>query len=68
MYTSVWCHWKEEDLMGARRSTTLMPVTRISCSTDISTKSGASAWIAEKCSVGMGPRSSIGSPVHSSFT
>ena len=30
---------------GANKSTTLIPVTRISCSTDISTKGGASACI-----------------------
>ena len=32
---------------GARRSTTLMPVSRISCSTLISLNSGASWWIEE---------------------
>ena len=40
-----------------------MPVTKISCSTDISTNSGASAWIGASLSVGIGPRSSIGSPM-----
>ena len=33
---------------GASKSTTLMPVTRISCSVLISTNSGASAWIAAR--------------------
>merc|ERR1719309_255680 len=48
---------------GARRSTTLMPVTRISWSTDMSANSGASAWMAANLSVLMGPRSSMGSPM-----
>ena len=33
---------------GASRSTTLIPVTRISCSVLISTNSGASAWMADR--------------------
>merc|ERR1719348_1035228 len=48
---------------GARRSTTLMPVTRISWSTDMSANSGASAWMAANLSVLMGPLSSMGSPM-----
>jgi hypothetical protein len=41
-----------------------MPVTRISCSTDISVNSGASAWIGAKWLELMGPRSSIADDVH----
>merc|ERR550519_507134 len=48
---------------GARRSTTLIPVTRISCSTLMSSKTGASACIAALRSVSTGPLSSIGSPI-----
>lgn len=47
---------------GASKSTTLIPVTKISCSTLISTNSGASAWMGATLSVGMGPLSSMGSP------
>ncbi|CAN8020964.1 unnamed protein product, partial [Ixodes persulcatus] len=50
-------------IRGASRSTTLMPVTRISCSTLISTNSGASWWIERNLSERMGPRSSMGSPM-----
>lgn len=45
------------------RSTTLIPVTRISCSTLMSSNKGASAWMAARRSVSTGPRSSIGSPM-----
>mmetsp|Transcript_3318 Transcript_3318/g.7484 ORF Transcript_3318/g.7484 Transcript_3318/m.7484 type:complete len:237 (-) Transcript_3318:25-735(-) len=48
---------------GASRSTTLMPVTRISCSTLCSTNAGASPWMARVCFESMGPHSSMGSPM-----
>mmetsp|Transcript_29261 Transcript_29261/g.93797 ORF Transcript_29261/g.93797 Transcript_29261/m.93797 type:complete len:206 (-) Transcript_29261:160-777(-) len=48
---------------GARRSTTLMPVTRISADLPCSVKVGALAWIGANLSVGTGPRSSTGSPM-----
>jgi len=48
---------------GARRSITLMPVSRISVSVDCSAKSGASWWIARRASDLTGPCSSTGSPV-----
>src|SRR5690348_13662411 len=47
---------------GARRSTTLMPVMRISASVDWSMNSGAGLWIGEVCLALTGPRSSTGSP------
>ncbi len=48
---------------GARRSTTLMPVTRISASVDCSIYSGAFWWMARVALVLMGPASSTGSPM-----
>ncbi len=45
-----------------RRSTTLIPVTRISEAVACSSKLGALRWIVYCLSVLMGPRSSIGSP------
>ena len=48
---------------GARRSTTLIPVTRISAVVDCSVNSGASAWMGAYLVALMGPRSSMGSPV-----
>mmetsp|Transcript_7769 Transcript_7769/g.19833 ORF Transcript_7769/g.19833 Transcript_7769/m.19833 type:complete len:236 (+) Transcript_7769:903-1610(+) len=48
---------------GSMRSITLMPVTRISCSVDWSTNSGASLWIGSNWSASIGPRSSIASPI-----
>src|SRR3712207_6199900 len=47
---------------GASRSTTLMPVTRISASVDCSTKGGAGWWMARVSSCGTGPASSTGWP------
>src|SRR6185437_4655387 len=48
---------------GARRSTTLIPVTRISASVDCSIYSGAGWWIARLPSDLIGPASSTGSPI-----
>mmetsp|Transcript_4404 Transcript_4404/g.15309 ORF Transcript_4404/g.15309 Transcript_4404/m.15309 type:complete len:205 (+) Transcript_4404:700-1314(+) len=48
---------------GASRSTTLMPVTRISCSVDCSTNGGASRWIGRLFGDSIGPHSSTGSPI-----
>src|SRR6516162_2871751 len=47
---------------GVRRSTTLIPVTRISASVDWSMNSGAGLWIGDRRLVCTGPRSSTGSP------
>mmetsp|Transcript_5946 Transcript_5946/g.18298 ORF Transcript_5946/g.18298 Transcript_5946/m.18298 type:complete len:291 (+) Transcript_5946:367-1239(+) len=48
---------------GASRSTTLMPVTRISWSVDCSTKGGASRWMDHRSEYLTGPCSSTGSPM-----
>src|ERR1700756_2819988 len=42
---------------------TLMPVTRICCSVDWSTNSGAARWIGSVCLWPTAPRSSTGSPM-----
>ena len=47
---------------GASRSTTLIPVTKISASVDCSTYSGASLWIGNACLDLTGLPSSTGSP------
>merc|ERR1719348_2396740 len=49
--------------VGGKEIDNLIPVTRISCSTLMSSNSGASAWIACLLSVAMGPLSSMGSPM-----
>src|SRR6201987_2000114 len=48
---------------GARRSTTLMPVTRISASVDCSVYSGAGWWMPRSSVDLIGPASSTGSPM-----
>src|SRR5271165_714361 len=48
---------------GASRSTTLMPVTRISAEVACSSKVGASRWIGMRLTAVTGPCSSIGSPM-----